>query len=126
MKRLTKKVNPQIYAGLPEDLQMLAKYGYSERAENINLLLAAVGVAFGVSKSEIVGTCRKAYIVDARVAYAHLLRNVKKMTFQDIGAILGKDHSTIIHYVDKHKELMEFDAKYRSKFDVLTKIICRI
>lgn len=126
LTKTKKSVNPLVYAGLAEDIQLLAKYRVTERAENINLLLASVSVAFGASKAEILGTSRKAYIVDARTAFANLLRNLKNMTYHQIGAIFNKDHSTIIHYIDKHKDMIQFDAKYQSKMNVLNNILCRL
>ena len=40
-------------------------------------------------------------IVDARRLYCGILRNIFRLTFQEIGDILNKDHATILHRKEK-------------------------
>lgn len=53
---------------------------------------------------------REQKFVDARMVLSYVLTN-KGFTYAKIGAILGKDHSTIIHL----KNAMEFDVDHKFK-----------
>jgi hypothetical protein len=57
-----------------------------------------VGAMLSVSREEILGRVRTPHLVDARAAIAVLLRGQGK-PFAEIGSILGRDHSSVMHLV---------------------------
>ena len=58
---------------------------------------------------------RKRRIVDARRAYAKILRDVG-FSYEHIGDSIGKDHATIIHYVKSIDDLLQYDSIFEKKF----------
>lgn len=63
---------------------------------------------------------RKRNNVDGRVAVSYYLRIYYKMTFQKIGALFGKEHGIIMHYVRLHKTLYKYNMEYRTKYNQMT------
>ena len=55
--------------------------------------------------------------VDGRIAFSKILRQERKLTFVKIGKVLGKNHASIIYYLKKHKDLMQFNDDYRRKYN---------
>ena len=45
-----------------------------------------------------------------RIIVASLLKEFKKYRLNDIALLLGKDHSTIVHYFNKLKELQQYNS----------------
>jgi hypothetical protein len=64
---------------------------------------------------DIDDTTRKRKIVDARKAYSKILRDAG-YSFQYIGTSLGKDHSSVIHYINSIEGLLEYDSVFEKKF----------
>lgn len=59
-------------------------------------------------------TNKRRYVDVRRVIY-HLLRK-KQFTFEEIGAMFGKDHATVLHGVRSHDSLVVNDKKYREDY----------
>lgn len=64
---------------------------------------------------DIDDTTRKRRVVDARRAYAKILKDVG-FPYQHIGSTLGKNHATIIHYINSIDDLLKYDSVFRKKF----------
>lgn len=62
---------------------------------------------------------RKREIVEARMMYAKLMKRYSKHSLSAIGAPLGKDHATIIHYNNNFAWLKKNDAEFARKFEIL-------
>lgn len=71
------------------------------------LILEIVSNASGQPMEKIIGQDRYRPILIARQIYIYFLRKKLKMTYQHIGKILDRDHTTIIHSVSKVDELLE-------------------
>ena len=54
-------------------------------------------------------------IVDARSILTNYLRSYESWSWKQIGKILNKDHSTVIHYNKRHDILLETDLAYIQK-----------
>ena len=54
-------------------------------------------------------------IVDARMCFSKILRD-RGYTLKSIGVFLGKDHTTIMHYVDKSVTLFKQEAMLFEKY----------
>lgn len=65
----------------------------------------------GVSKREIMGRRRTRRIAHARHAICYLARLLSKMSYEEIGILLGRDHSTIIYAVDQITEQVRLKVK---------------
>lgn len=53
---------------------------------------------------DLFGRCRKNHLVDARAIFANLLSRVDGLTLVRIGELMGKDHTTVLYYV-QHRPL---------------------
>ena len=72
-----------------------------------------VGSLYGLDFEQIISINRRRELVDARKIMSVLLRNVYKLTFSKIGAILQRDHTTMLHYYRDHENLVETDPDYK-------------
>ena len=72
-----------------------------------------VGSLYGLDFEQMISINRRRELVDARKIMSVLLRNVYKLTFSKIGAILQRDHTTMLHYYRDHDNLMETDRDYK-------------
>lgn len=59
---------------------------------------------------------RKSVYVQDRVALANAWRPYT--TFKNIGAVFGKDHSTVVHYCKEHEPMMNFYPSYNVKYGI--------
>lgn len=74
-----------------------------QRVENL------VCKEFLVSPTELKSKKRDRRLVQARKAYASLLRDFKGYTLHEIGFLLGKDHSSVVHYLKVWKDEVVLD-----------------
>ena len=75
---------------------------------------ASVNLHFGV---DISNPTRTRNHVNARMTFAYFMRK-KGYSFTRIGAMLGKDHATIIHYLKNIEWYMKTDVEFREKFNL--------
>jgi hypothetical protein len=78
----------------------------------LNALIEIINNSFSIS---IKGDSRKRKLVDARVIYAKIARDMGH-TFKSIGRQIGKDHSTVIHYMTSFDLLHGSDAEFRRDY----------
>ena len=68
----------------------------------------AVAKLQGVSVKELRGKKRFRYLVDARKLFAYAVGEIyPDITYVNRGLYLGKDHSTICHYMNEVQDLMD-------------------
>ncbi len=60
--------------------------------------------------------CRFAFMVSARRAFTTI----------QIGSVMGKDHSTVVHAARQHEMNMKFDTEYQRMFEVCEDIMSNI
>jgi len=84
--------------------------------DEIHRLASIVEVVLG---SDVYAKCRQRHIVDGRMVFTLLLKE-QGLGPSEIGAILGRDHSTVIHYFKKGSALLETDAIFRKSY-----VLCR-
>jgi hypothetical protein len=58
---------------------------------------------------------RKREVVDARRAYAKILRD-RGYTFELISRTIGRDHATILYYVRTIDSILSYDKEFRDKY----------
>lgn len=73
---------------------------------------------FGISLNDLVGACRKRNVVYARnMMLAVITERYPRMSLNAKGDIIGgKNHSTIIHSLDTHADLLSVDREYRRDY----------
>lgn len=79
-------------------------------------LLEIVCKIHRVDVNDCIRLSRGRDLVDARTQYSALLRLQFYYTLRNIGDLLHKDHSTIIHSINKHKNLFDSTGDYKNKY----------
>ena len=71
----------------------------NERTQLANDILNTVSNYYGVTINELKGKCRKRRIVKPRQVIMFLLRTKARMVLSDIGEVMNRDHTTVIHSI---------------------------
>jgi chromosomal replication initiator protein len=76
--------------------QKLTKNERNQLAQDI---IDTVSKYYGVTIAELKGKCRKRRIVKPRQVIMFLLRTKARMVLSDIGEVMNRDHTTVIHSI---------------------------
>lgn len=88
------------------------------------LILETVAEHYNISPNDIVSRKRNGELIQPRHVVMYLCRNLIDIPFTNIAKLLNKkDHTTIIHGVNKITEDMEKDVDLKNKIDVIRKIL---
>lgn len=89
-----------------------------------SVIINVVAEHFGVRVEDILSKKRTADVAMARQVAMYLCREMTDISLQEIGKTLGgKDHTTVIHGVDKITDEIEKNEDLRSKIDIIKKKI---
>jgi chromosomal replication initiation ATPase DnaA len=83
-------------------------------AEIVSQAIDVVCEVFGVERKLLMSSDRYRYLTEARFAVFMLSREYGKLPFATIGKYFGKDHSTVIHGINKNEILVAIDKRYAS------------
>ena len=87
----------------------------------IDLILTAVAETTGISVTEITGDKRSRAIVESRHLAMYLARDLTDASLPKIGERMGnRDHTTVLHAVDKIAKLMQKDREMYNRVQRLT------
>jgi chromosomal replication initiator protein len=87
----------------------------------IDLILSTVADFTGVSVNEIVGDKRSRQIVESRHLAMYLARELTDSSLPKIGERIGnRDHTTVLHAVEKISKLMKEDREMYNRVQRLT------
>ncbi len=76
------------------------------------MIMDRVGVFYGLSREELVGPSRKQPLARSRQVAMYLCRDLTDLSLPKIGnAFGGRDHTTVLHAVEKVKTLMQSDKQ---------------
>ena len=88
------------------------------------MILAETADMFGFAVEEIIGASRRRPLVTARQVAMYVFREVTDLSYPAIAREFGgRDHTTVIHAVDKIGNLM---AERRQIYDQVTELTSRI
>ena len=99
---------------------------YPDKPKEItpSLIINVVAEHFGVSIEDIVSKKRNKEIVIPRQVYMYLCRELTDVSLDSIGSnVGGRDHSTVMHGVDKIKEDINNNEELRNKISIIRKKI---
>lgn len=72
------------------------------------------------------GRSTKTPIVEARhLAIYFTYNNVPKMSSNILGRYFDRDHSTVLHSIQKVKDFKQYDKAFKSQFDFLEREVLR-
>lgn len=126
MKDNENVINPYLFPGM--DLSKLDKTKYSGLKNVIPIneedIIEIVAKEFNITKEEIVSRSRKRIYVESRQVISYVLKRKYKITLASIGEYMGgRDHTSIIHYLQTFSNIYETDSRYRNKCkNILTNV----
>lgn len=117
--RLNKK---ELTLALAEDALKDVIYPDQIREVTPSLIIDVVSEHFNVSKEDITSKRRNSEYVLPRQIIMYLCRTMTTTSLQNIADLLSKkDHTTVIHGVDKIAELVQTDEDLRNKIETIKK-----
>lgn len=117
--RLNKK---ELTLALAEDALKDIIYPDQIREVTPNLIVDVVSEHFNVSKEDITSKRRNSEYVLPRQIIMYLCRTMTAASLQNVAALLSKkDHTTVIHGVEKIAELIQTDEDLKNKIDTIKK-----
>lgn len=85
------------------------------------MILKNVIDEFGFSEAELKGKRRTQKLALARQTSMYLIRNMLNLSLAEIGTFFGgKDHSTVIHAIEKIENLRKSDVEYYQRIQRIT------
>lgn len=117
-KQLSRLINPNAHKRKKEP-RMFNNVPQPDKEEL--LVLLAISNECKVDMADILGRSRKTEIVDARKIYMIILYVYFNYKLVQICLRTDRDHSTIIHAINVHDDLMKTNAGYRDKFKKVLK-----
>lgn len=77
---------------------------------------------YGITKSQLVGRCRKREFVEARQLHWLILKT-QRNRLKYIGSIYGRSHSTVHSGIKRIKGVIETDKETRSIYQKVTEVL---
>ena len=97
---------------------------YPDKPKEVNppLILNMVAEHFNVKAEDITSKKRNAEFVQPRQVFMYLCRDLTDTSLNNIAKFLGKkDHTTVIHGINKIEEEMRINDDLRSKIEIIKK-----
>jgi chromosomal replication initiator protein len=95
-------------------------WGEEERVITIEQIQRKVAEFFGVKLSDLKAKNRTKAVAFPRQVAMYLARQLTHASLAEVGrAFGGKDHTTVLHAVDKIETLMKEDPRLRKTIDLL-------
>lgn len=89
-----------------------------------SFIIEVVAEHFGISPEDIASRKRTAELVQPRQVVMYLCRQLTEASLQNIAKAIGKkDHTTVLHGIEKITEKMENDEELKNKVDIIKKKI---
>jgi chromosomal replication initiation ATPase DnaA len=79
--------------------------------------------AYDVTPDLVISSLRKQSVVYARHMFSFLCRKHLKMTFNSIGYILGRDHSSVMHAINVFDNLINHDKNTRQTYETSLQLL---
>lgn len=109
---------------LAEDALKDIIYPEQKREVTPSLIIDVVSEHFNVSKEDITSKKRNSEYVLPRQIIMYLCRNMTGTPFQTIASLLSKkDHTTVIHGVEKIEDKIKTDEDLKNKIEIIKKKI---
>ena len=114
--------NKELTIALAEDALKDIIYPDQVREITPNTIIDVVSEHFNVSRDDITSKKRSQEYVLPRQIIMYLSRTMTNASLQTVASLLGKkDHTTIIHGVDKIGEMIKTDEDLRNKIETIKK-----
>ncbi|HYQ30393.1 MAG TPA: helix-turn-helix domain-containing protein [Polyangiaceae bacterium] len=75
------------------------KYGTLPRLNALTEIIESVAAVYGVAHADIVGRARTKSIAEARMLVSLLGKRCTRLSYPELGRVLGRDHTTVMALV---------------------------
>jgi len=89
----------------------------------VNDIIEMVADKYSVPVSEIIRQNRRATIASVRMIAMYMARKLTSESYPEIGSRFFRQHSTIIHGVERVKKSMSEDFEFKAEVDALEREI---
>jgi chromosomal replication initiation ATPase DnaA len=113
-------ISPYVFAGIrPIDLpeSFFRKMKVNVLKYKLDHVINGIYRYVKISDEQLKSRCREREYCDARHMYCYILRTKMDYSLIQIGRSIGRDHTTAINSINKHKNLYNSDQKYKALFD---------
>ena len=101
---------------------LLGKQGKERTLLHPDTIIDAICDFYSVKSTQIRGERRNSFLVRPRHMCMYLLKQETRLTYIEIGNLLGgRDHTTVMHGVDKVRLLLETQERVREEIEYLKK-----
>ncbi len=83
----------------------------AEKAYAPELIIDKIADFYNISPEEISGKGKTRNVANARQMAIYLIRKLTSQTLEDIGKLIGRDHSTVLYSIRKMEESLASDPK---------------
>ena len=83
----------------------------SEKAYAPEFIIGKVADFYGISSEEVIGKGKTKDVANARQISTYLIRKLTGLTLEQIGEVMGRDHTTVLHSIRKVEENLQNDPK---------------
>ena len=101
----------------------MSRYKLEFTKERDDKIKSEISNRYGLTWSRIESKSRIRIIIDARRLYCGLLRYVFKLTFQEIGDILNKNHATVLHSIQQHDTFVRILKSYKKNYEEIERTL---
>jgi hypothetical protein len=84
-----------------------------------NKLFAAIEAITGHNKTQLRSKLRERTLVEARQIFCTLMYKHTEQGLANIGSLVNRDHTTVIHSIKTVKNLTEIDSKFKTKYNAI-------
>ena len=95
----------------------MSRYKLEFTKERDDKIKSEICRRYNLAWSVIEGKSRIRKVIDARRLYCGILRNIFRLTFQEIGDILNKNHATILHSITQHDTFVRILKSYKRNYE---------
>ena len=88
-------------------------------------ILRSTAAQSGFTTEDLIGPSRRAPLAQARQIGMYLCRELTALSLPKIGALFGRDHTTVMYAIDKVKRLLETDSEVFKKVSDLSQDLRR-
>ena len=124
MSRKIIKVSPYSYPGIKLSQKDREEFRNSQRSLRYRMskdeILQIVADECMVSVSDIIDKTRKKEVVNGRFIFCGIMKDYFGYSLKKIGEFVGnRDHTTIIHSVEKYHERYEMEDNFRNSVNTI-------
>lgn len=91
--------------------------------DSMDSIVEFVCLVTQVNKNDLLGRKRNRVLIDAKRMCYSAIREIYNYPLTSIGGFFRMDHTSVLHHLKAHKNLLEWDSSYSEKYNNLLDVI---